>query len=68
MDPRCPVWLPMISPQVRSPPSPPDIGADPLYVLSPVIPSPDKRGFHLCPMVVVVLGPHGQGQHPGGPV
>ncbi len=60
--------LPTISPQVHSPPSPPDIGADPLFILSPVTNSLDKQEFLQCSMGVVVLGSHGQGQHSGGRV
>ncbi len=56
----------MISPQVHSPPSPPDIGADPLDALSPATRSPCMLVIHLYPAVVVALGSQHWGQHPGG--
>ncbi len=58
----------MISPLVRSPPSPPSIEADPLYALSPAADSPYKLPIRQCPAEVVALGTPRWGRHSGGPV
>ncbi|KAK3565612.1 hypothetical protein QTP86_012934 [Hemibagrus guttatus] len=54
--PGCRERLPMISPQVRIPPSPPNIGADPLSVWNPTTPLPHMPRFRQCPAVEVAQG------------